>query len=318
MKSILVTGANGFIGYPLCNQLNSAGFQVRKALRHGIDANEQNISIIGNIGPETDWTDSLHGIDTVIHLASRVHKVKEKMQSYQDAYLNTNTLGTKNLLDDSIKQGVKRFIFLSSIKVNGEKTTLFEGGFKENTVPKPEDAYGKSKWEAEQILNKAAKEGIIEVVIIRPPLVYGPGVKANFLKILKLVQLGIPLPFADINNKRSLISLDNLVDIIIQCINHPKAAGETFSVCDSDDLSTTELIVKIAEHMGKRPKLFRINPKIAKSAMSIFGKSSIYSRLWSSLVVDSSKVRQQLDWNPVISTNEAIGKTVEWYLNERD
>lgn len=311
---ILVTGANGFVGTVLCRELSEKVYNVKGAFRSIENFSKYSDYIeciaVGEVGPDTDWTDALDGVNSIIHLASRVHVMQDTSVNPLDEYRRINTKGTKRLAAMAAKSGVRKIIYLSTIKVNGEGGAL---SYTELDTPAPEDPYGISKWEAEQALQKIAAETGLEVVIIRPPLVYGPGVKANFLSMLEFVKRGIPLPLASINNRRSLIYLGNLVDAIITCITHPKAVGQTYLVSDGNDVSTPELIRRVAADMGKPARLFPLPPVLIKFAGRLTGNSEAVDRLIGSLIVDSSKIRNELGWSPPYTMTDGLKETVEWF-----
>lgn len=313
----LVTGANGFIGSILCKRLLGDGYWVRGSVRtnkglsilpKGVDAVK-----IDSVGPETNWSKALTGISTVVHLAARVHIMKDAATDPLSEFRNINVAGTEHLADMAAKVGVKRFVFLSTIKVNGEQTT--DRPFTEIDSPYPVDPYAISKWEAEQALLKISKETKLEVVVLRPPLVYGPGVKANFFRLLQLVDRGIPLPFLNIDNRRSLIYIGNLVDAIIACCINPNAKGETFLVSDGEDVSTPELIRMIALAMDKNPKLFPFPQAFLRVLGTLTGKKEEIDRLFGSLCIDNSKIRKVLNWEPPFSMRDGIQETVKWHKN---
>jgi len=319
MTKILITGATGFVGRALFENLKSK----KKYLVHlSIRANQEKLFEgektfnIGEIDANTNWKDALDGVDCIIHCAARAHMTEKKQTNSLNAYRAINVDGTRNLAKQAVAIGIKRFIFLSSIKVNGEET-IASKSFKYNDILQPEDAYGISKWEAEQALLKISKQMGLEVVIIRLPLVYGEGVKGNFLRLLDIVYKQIPLPFAKINNLRSFVGLDNLIDLIICCIEHPKARGKTFLVSDGEDLSTSDLIIKLSKFMNKSPRLFQVPKLIIQLIGRLVGKSSEIKRLLESLRVDNSYTREILGWSPVLSLDESLAKTVRWYLQNR-
>jgi nucleoside-diphosphate-sugar epimerase len=250
----------------------------------------------------------------VIHTAARVHIMDDSAADPLTEFRKVNTAGTLNLARQAADAGVKRFIFISSIKVNGEMT-LVDQPFKPNDNYIPTDPYGLSKYEAEQGLLTIAKETGMEVVIIRPPLVYGPEVKANFSSMMKWINRGVPLPFGYINNQRSLVALDNLVDFIIHCIDHPKAVNEVFLISDGEDVSTSILLRKVAKAFGKKPKLIPVPVWLMTLAAKLIGKGDVATRLFGSLQVDSSKARELLGWKPVITMDEQLKKTAEAYLS---
>jgi nucleoside-diphosphate-sugar epimerase len=312
-KSILVTGATGFVGRVLCERLLS-DFHVRVSVRiaetpANLPAGVQ-AAPIESIGPDTDWSTALTGIDTVIHLAARVHVMDETSGDPLTAYRQVNVAGTESLARQAVSHGVRRFIFLSSVKVHGEET---EVPYTEQLHPAPQDAYGVSKLEAENILHKISAETGLEVVIIRPPLIYGPGVKANFLNLLKAVDKGVPLPLASITNARSLIYLGNLIDAVITTINHPQAVGQVFLISDGEDVSTPKLIRLVATALNRRAWLLPFPPVLMRLAGKLAGKSMAADRLLGSLVVDSGKIRRELGWKPPFTMAEGLAVTAKWY-----
>ena len=314
MSKILVTGATGFVGKALCQILIKNKYEVIGAVRsvekRFLLPPEIEICMIDDIYSHTDCDGALDGVDTIIHLASRVHVMHETSLYPLDEYRKVNTYGTERLAYMAAKAGTRRIIYLSTIKVNGER-----GCFREGDLPAPEDHYAISKWEAEQILYKIAAENGLEIVIIRIPLVYGPGVKANFLQLLDIVNKNVPLPLSLIDNKRSLIYIGNLVDAIIRCIEHPDAANQTFLVSDGQDISTPELIRMIAGAMGKKARLIPFPLPLLKVIGQLFGKSPEIERLTGSLCIDSNKIRKVLGWKPPFTMEEGICETVKWYQN---
>jgi nucleoside-diphosphate-sugar epimerase len=275
-------------------------------LPQGINAIE-----VGSIDAHTEWETAVCDIDTIVHLAARVHVMDDITSDPITAFRDINVAGTKHLAQIAESKKVRRFVYVSSIKVNGE------GGsepYTEENKPAPIDPYGISKLEAEKVLHDIAGKRALEVVILRPPLVYGPGVKANFLKLIKIIARGTPLPLAKINNYRSMIYLDNLVDAIVTCINHPKAAGKTYLLSDGKDVSTSELIQMISYALGKRTRLFTCPQGLLRFLAQLTGKSRITSRLLDSLILDSSKIRTELDWSPPYSMEEGLAETTRWYL----
>jgi nucleoside-diphosphate-sugar epimerase len=322
-KLIAVTGANGFIGSSLCNELEQRGYYVRRLVRSPTNSFE-NEYVVGEIDGDTDWGVSLDHVATLVHCAARAHCLSPQDFSH-NVYMKVNTLGTLRLARQAAAKGVKRFIFLSSIKVNGDRTSwnnLF-GGLKKNhpfshlDTPNPQDAYGISKWEAEQGLRLISLQTGMEVVIVRPPLVYGPGVSANFMRLIKLVSLGIPLPFRLIENKRSFIGLFNLVDFIICCITNNSAVGHTFLVSDGQDVSTPELLIKISEALinvkkNKRSRLILLPvPEWPlRLIFYLFAQHSLSYRLIDSLQVDITHARVKLGWYPPKSMDEYLLEAV--------
>jgi nucleoside-diphosphate-sugar epimerase len=319
MTKILITGATGFVGRALFENLKLK----KKYLIHLTTRTNQEELFeggkafnIGEIDSSTNWNDALDGVDCIVHCAARAHTTEKKQTDLLNAYRRINVDGTRNLAKQAVAIGIKRFIFLSSIKVNGEETIATKS-FKYNDISQPEDAYGITKWQAEQALLEISKQTGLEVVIIRPPLVYGEGAKGNFLHLLNLVYKQIPLPFANINNLRSFIGLDNLLDLIICCIQHPKAAGETFLVSDGEDVSTSDLIIKLSKFMDKSPRLFQVPQLIIQLIGRLVGKSSEIERLLGSLRIDNSYTREILGWSPALSLDESLAKTVRGYLKNR-
>lgn len=309
---ILVTGANGFLGRSLVKRLiqeYSVGY-IKIATRNKNSLSSNLIThIINDITPLTDWTLALEGVDTVIHCAARVHIMKDLSVNSLSDFRNTNVESTLNLACTAAKMGVKRFIFMSSIKVNGEYT-FPNNIFSENQTPEPFDSYAISKMEAELRLQELALQTGMEVVIIRPPLVYGPGVKANFAALIRAVQRGIPLPLGSIQNQRSLVSLDNLIDLITVCITHPKAANQTFLVSDGNDLSTPDLIRGIADAAGVPARLFPMPTWALQMSGNLLGKGDAVQRLSGNLQVDISKARDLLGWTPPLSVEEGLKRAV--------
>lgn len=305
---ILITGTTGFVGNKLCQALSMRGDAVFAVARRQV-AIDTNITVINKVlSKDTDWQDWLKDIDVVIHLAGRAHVMKDVSENPYQAYADINIHATKHLAEQAALSGVKRFIYLSSIKVNGERTK--DIAFTETDSPQPEDDYGKTKYEAEKALNNIGKDTEMEVVIIRPPLVYGEGVKANFKSLIKLAQLNIPLPFGAIRNKRSLVYIENIIDFILLCTHHPSAANQTFLISDDDDVSITRLIQEIKEASGKRSLLIPVPQSWLRFVLQLIGKSSLSDRLLGNLQVDITKAKTLLDWKPPYSVKEGIEKTV--------
>jgi nucleoside-diphosphate-sugar epimerase len=270
---------------------------------------------IGVVDGETDWMKALRGIKVVIHLAAHAHVIKTNIADSLDELRKVNVEGTLNLVQQAAETGVQRFIFISSIKVNGESTALGRPYTAEDQ-PAPVDPYGISKLEAENALRKLAGETGMQVVIIRPPLVYGPGVKANFRSMMSWLQKGVPLPLGAIHNKRTLVALDNLVDLIITCIDHPVAANQTFLAGDGEDISTTELLQRLGCALGKPAKLLPMPVWVLKTGAMLLGKRGMAQRLCNSLQVDISKTCDLLEWHPPVSVDEALKKTATDFLQK--
>ena len=306
---ILVTGANGLVGSYLCAELCLHRYAVVAASR-SVDMPHEGVQRmrIDTIDSATDWSAELRNIDIVIHLAARVHVMNDSAVDSLAEFRKTNVAGTLHLAQQAAKAGVKRFIFISSIKVNGEKTVTNKP-FLETDIANPQDAYGISKHEAEQGLRHIADETGMEVVIVRPPLVYGAGVKANFASMLRVVKRGIPLPLGTIHNKRSFVYVGNLVSLILRCIDHPAAANQTFLVSDGQDLSTTELLRGCAEALGVRARLVPVPQKLIEVCAALIGKCDVAQRLCGSLQVDISKARTLLGWAPPISLADGLKAT---------
>ena len=300
-QTVLVTGATGFIGTRLTSLLLSRRVEVRQDV------------VIGCISDVTDWAQSLRGVDAIVHLAARVHVMKDQSDNPLAEFRRVNVAGTLNLAHQAAAAGVKRFIFISSIKVNGEQTQKGRP-FTEKDIANPLDNYGTSKHEAEEGLRLIAKDTGIEVVIIRPVLVYGPGVKGNFLSMLFWLRKGIPLPFGSISNARSLVALDNLVDLIITCLHHPAAANQTFFVSDGEDISTTQLLQYTALAMGVSSRLVPVPALMIEVAAKLLGKGEVAQRLCGNLQVDINKARRLLGWVPPISVKEGLRRVVKGYL----
>lgn len=301
----LVTGATGFVGARLCEAAAEKGLNVQRALRRddGLGG-----VMVGDLGPDTDWSAALNGVDAIVHLAARVHVMKDMVQDPLAEFQRVNVEGTKNLARQAAEAGVKRLVFLSSVKVNGV-TTPPGRPFTVQDAPAPQDPYAVSKLEAEQALRRVEKETGLEVVIIRPPLVYGPGVKANFARLVAMVGRGVPLPLALVDNRRSMVALDNLVDLIITCIEHPAAAGQTFLVSDGEDLSTPDLIRKLAYAMERPARLLPVPPALLRLGGKMTGKTAEVDRLIGSLQVDISHTCDTLGWRPPVSVDDALWET---------
>ncbi|MEQ1591154.1 MAG: SDR family oxidoreductase [Thiobacillaceae bacterium] len=301
----LVTGASGFVGSALCARLDTSGFEVVPTVR-GKPASAHEI-VVGNIDNKTDWTTALAGCEAVVHLAARVHVMDDTARDPLALYRQTNADGTLNLARQAARAGVKRLIFVSSIKVNGEGR---DAPYSESDVPAPEDAYAISKWEAEQGLADIAQQTGLEVVVLRPPLVYGPGVGANFLRLMQTVNRGWPLPLGAIHNRRSLLYLGNFTDAIRLCIEHPAAAGQTFLFDDGQPVSSPDLIRAIARALGRPVRLLAVPVGVLKLAGTLLGKQAAVERLTGSLFVDSSAIRSRLGWVPPYTMQQGLDATV--------
>jgi len=316
--NILVTGASGFVGSRLLERLD---LSFVKALGRSLPDNfpssqfyKQSIDCV-----TADYSEALSNVDTVIHLAGRVHMMNEPPEvDVSSAFHQVNTVGTLNLARQAQQEGVKRFIFLSTIKVNGEGTDL-NIPFKPSDERHPQDFYGLSKSEAEEQLFQLAEETGLEIVIIRPTLVYGPGVKANFASLIELVSKGLPLPFGRItDNKRSLVSVTNLVDLIVTCIDHSKAANQVFLVSDDHDVSTSQMVRLIATSLGKFDWQLPVPKWFFKITGSILGKQDVVDRLLGSLHVDITRTKEILDWKPPQTLEEGFKETAEAFLLNKE
>lgn len=336
----LVTGANGFVGKALCAELLRHGYSVRAAVRTADKfAGDAEPVAVGDIDGATDWSEVLRDVEVVVHLAARVHVMRETDADPLAEFRRVNVEGTANLARQAAGAGVKRLVYVSSVKVNGESTapiptlalplhpqgvgrwvprrfatTLPHKGrvqnvFTETDAPSPQDPYGISKWEAEQVLSRVSQETGLEVVIVRPPLVYGAGVKGNFAQMLKVLTKGIPLPLASIHNQRSLVYVGNLVDALIACATHPAAAGQAYLVSDGEDISTPDLLRQLGTAMGHPARLFPCPPVLLKLAGRLTGKSDQVERLLGSLQVDSGKIRRELGWTSPFTLQEGLRLT---------
>ena len=311
--TVLVTGANGFVGSALCAEAIRRGSHVKGATRsaHELPAGVES-AIVDSIDDETNWADALYGMDVVIHLAARVHVMKDVSIDPLAAFRKINVAGTEQLARCAAESGAKRFVYVSSIKVNGEQTSATQP-FTELDEANPQDPYGVSKWQAELALHRIALETGLELVIVRPPLVYGPGVKGNFAQMLKVLAKGIPLPLASVRNLRSLIYVENLVDALITCATHPAAAGQTYLVSDGEDISTPDLLRQLGVAMDHPARLFPCPPALLKLAGCLTGKGEQVERLLGSLRVDSSKIRRELNWTPPYTLEQGLRATAAWY-----
>lgn len=308
--NFLITGATGFVGSALCQLLEHSEHTVYGVVRSDAVLPPSVTPILVSSIAELDDHPILPQIDVVIHLAARVHQMNDTAVDPLSEFRAVNTEATKSFAIAAAAAGVKRFVYLSSIKVNGDGQA---SPYTERSTPQPADAYGISKWEAECALNEIAATTDLEIVILRPPLVYGAGVKANFLNLMNLVKTGIPLPLGGIHNQRSLVYVGNLVDAIVTCATHPQAAGQTFLVSDSTDVSTPELVRKISESMRKPVRLMPISPVILTNLARILGKTATLDRLFGSLTIDSSKLRQTLNWQPPFTLEQGLEQTARGF-----
>ncbi|HUX91549.1 MAG TPA: SDR family oxidoreductase [Gallionellaceae bacterium] len=327
---ILISGASGFVGQAVCTQAERQGWAIRAALRKpGELPDGVEPVVVGEISGVTDWTSALRDVDVVIHLAARVHVMCENAENPLEEFRKVNVAGTEHLARSAAASGVKRLVFVSSIKVNGEgtfpvssslkkippspstaKCETLKPVFSDTDEANPQDPYGVSKWEAEQVLQRVAAETGLEVVIVRPPLIYGAGVKGNFAQMLKVLAKGIPLPLASVCNLRSLVFIGNFVDALLTCATHPAASGQTYLVSDGEDVSTPDLLRQLGAAMGCPARLLPCPPALLRLAGRLFGKSDQIDRLLGSLQVDGSKIRRELGWQPPFSLQEGLRLTV--------
>lgn len=319
INRVLVTGASGFVGKAVLVRASSdRALQLSGTLRRhaaNIPAGVTPI-LVSDLAPDTDWRHAVAGMDAIVHAAARVHIMHDPAADPMAAFRHVNVAGTLNLARQAADAGVRRFVFVSSIKVNGE-ATLGEQKFSEQSPPAPQDPYGISKWEAEQGLHEVARETGLEVVIVRPPLVYGAGVRGNFAQMMRVVAKGIPLPFASVHNLRSLIYVENLADALIACATHPSAAGQTYLVSDGEDISTPDLLRQLAGGMGAPSRLLPCPSALLRWAGKLAGKSQQLERLLGSLQVDGDKIRRDLNWAPPCSLQQGLQITAKWYRTNR-
>lgn len=305
---VLVTGANGLLGRALCSILEQSCHQVIRVVR--VSKTPWEVPV-GDLNEKTDWRVALsQAIDAVVHLAAQVPLADSDVSAAANRYHEVNTAGTANLARQCAQHGVKRFVFVSTVKVLGEGK---EEPYRDRDLAVPADAYAISKWEAEQALWQIAEESGMEVVVLRPPLVYGPGVKGNFLRLMQAIDKRRPLPLGGIQNQRSLIYLGNLVDAIRVCLTHPKAVGKAFLVSDGDDVSTPELIRRVAAALGLRPLLLPVPVSWMRWAGAFLGKKAAVDRLLGSLCVDMAPIRGILGWNPPYTMQAGLEATAQWY-----
>ena len=315
---VLVTGANGFIGSAVCAELRKRGLPFRAAVRSA-DSGMQDaeVVVVGGIDGKTDWTAALRDVDVVIHLAARVHVMHETTGDPLQEFLRVNLHGTENLARQAARAGVRRLVYASSVKVNGERT-LGTQAYTEADAPAREDPYGISKLEAELALHRVARDTGMEIVIVRPPLVYGPGVKGNFISLLSVIARGVPLPLASVRNARSMLYVGNLVDALIVCAQHPAAAGQVYLVRDGEDVSTAVLVGRVALALGRKSRAFLFPPGWLRLAASLLGRSEQMDRLLGSLRVDDSKLRSELGWKPPYTMDQGLHATASWYFLQRN
>jgi UDP-glucose 4-epimerase len=316
-ERVLVTGANGFVGRAVVARLARDGLQVRAAVRRtaqppaGVET-----AIVGDLSAMTDWTDALGGVDTIVHTAARVHVMNDRALDPLTEFCRVNLEGTRRLCAEAIAAGVRRLVLVSSIKVMGERTAPGRP-YRATDAPAPVDPYGISKAEAEATLFEMGKESGIEIVVVRPVVVYGPGVKGNILSLLRWLELGVPLPLGAIHNARSFVALDNLADLLVRCATAPAAANQTFLVSDGEDLSTTTLLKKMAAALGRSPRLVPVPAPLLRAGLKAVGAEKVGMRLLDSLQVDITATQQRLDWSPPASVDDGLAAMVRHYRANR-
>lgn len=285
---------------------------VRRAVRRSFDKGAPGEVQVGEVDANTDWSAALRGVDVVIHLAARVHVMHDTCADPLAEFRRVNTTATEHLARSAASSGAKRLLYVSSIKVNGEETPAGVI-YSEQDTPAPQDPYAISKWEAEQALQRVADETGLEIVIVRPPLVYGAGVKGNFAQMLQVVARGVPLPLASVHNKRDLLYLGNLVDALVICAAHPAAAGQTYLLSDGEAVSTPALLRRLAQALGVPSRVLPFPPALLALAGKLLGRSAQLERLLGSLQADSGKIRSQLNWTPPYTLQQGLQETADWY-----
>jgi nucleoside-diphosphate-sugar epimerase len=315
MKRVLVTGCSGFVGRAFCEYLQQSGYRVRGAVRSRADVpgGLAETALVGDIGRDTDWSAALEGVDLVVHLAARAHV--SKVPAGADIYMECNARGTERLARAAVAARIRRFVYLSSIKVNGEET--LDRPFTPSDTPNPQDAYGTSKWLGEQAIKAASVESGMETVVVRSPLVYGPGVRANFEQMMRWVHRGWPLPLAGVRNARSLVSIWNLSDLLKRALEHPAATGGTFMVSDGVDLSTPELLRLIGCAVGRPARLVPVPVPLLSLVGALLGAGPQIGKLCGSLRVDISATRRELEWTPPVPVEAAMARTAASFLKAR-
>ncbi len=315
---VLVTGATGFVGAPVARALAAAGLAVRAAVRRAADGERLaglDTVAVGNLSANTDWRAALADMDAAVHLAGRAHMLQEEAADPLAECRRINRDATLSLARQAAAAGVRRLLFVSTVKVNGEGR---ETPYTVADAPAPADPYAQSKWEAEQGLHEIAAQTGLEVVILRPPLIYGPGVKANFLRLIRAVDRGIPLPLGAVHNRRSLLYVGNFATAILACLTRAEAAGQTYFVRDGEDVSSAELTRRLARALGRPTRLAPVPPALLRAAGTLLGKKAAVERLLGSLTVDDDPIRHELGWAPPFTLDEGLEATAEWYRQGGD
>jgi nucleoside-diphosphate-sugar epimerase len=318
-ERVLVTGADGFVGRYVCRKLMESGYSLRAGVRNAESIPDlqravpglTDSSLLGDLGASPELSGPLAGMSAVVHLAARVHIMKESSGDPLQEFRRANVEGTKSLAYAAAAAGVRRFIFVSTIKVNGDSTS--DMPFNVDMPPAPQDAYAISKWEAEEALRSVAAESGLELVIVRPPLVYGAGVRGNFLRLMSLVDRALPLPRPRKRNCRSMIGAENLADFLVRCVDHPKAAGHSFLVKDSEDISTRELITRLARLLNRPVRLVPVPESLIRLVARLTMTKEAAGRILDSLVIDSDCTQQLLKWTPPVTLDEGLAATARWY-----
>jgi len=310
MRRILLTGATGFVGRHLCARLAGAPYTVRAALRLPVaaPAGVAESAAVGSIGAHTDWDSALKDVDVVIHAAARAHRPND---TAVEPYLEVNARGTQHLAAAAARAGVERFIYLSSVKVNGEGRA--ERPYRADDAPHPEDVYANSKWLGEKYLWEVSRSSSMQPVVVRAPLVYGPEVKGNFLRLLRWVEEARLLPLGAVQNRRSLVSVWTLCDLLMHVVEHPAATHRTWMVSDGEDISTSDLVRRLAQALDRPARLLSIPPPLLRLAGNLLGRGAEVRRLCDSLTVDIAPTRELLGWSPPLSLDEALARTGSWY-----
>jgi UDP-4-keto-D-QuiNAc 4-reductase len=311
---LLVTGAAGFLGGAVVARASAEGRTVRAATRRTVAAWPTGVQALPglDLAPDTDWHAALDGVDTVVHCAARVHVMHDTVADPLAAFRLVNTAGTLELARQAAAAGARRFVFISSIGVHGAETTV--APFRAGDAVAPHSPYAVSKWEAEQGLHSLAAASALQVVVVRPPLVYGPAAPGNFASLMRALQRGLPLPLGAVHNRRSFIGLDNLVDLVLRCVDHPAAAGRTLLASDGEDLSTTELLRRTARALGRPARLLPVPGAMLRALANALGKRDLGQRLFGSLQIDIAPTCSLLDWTPPVGVDEGLRRTAAHFL----